>query len=115
MPARNIEQQKLRDLKREWSESVSLFIDDFLGFKKIFNGAQGKFHPERISLSKHNKSYIDKIAAALATDLIKIYQGGIAIVNAQSAPPPTPQEKSAAVKPNSKYIPIIDQNEPGIL
>src|ERR1035437_7798643 len=77
-------QQKLRNNKSIWNNSVSEFINDLIHCKKLMNGAPNKFHMEKGNIKDPIPADPATIIGSLANDFNEIAQTGNAIISEQA-------------------------------
>jgi hypothetical protein len=105
MPAKNSYQQQIRDAKHEWNHRVSAFIDDYIGFKKFFNGRVSKWHGETVQLNAPQRQKLDKMLGVLEQDWNLIFHQGTQIINSQRQY--AESRKTPAKTAASKYEKVI--------
>jgi hypothetical protein len=76
-------QQRLREFKRDWNKTVSVFIDDLINYKQLINGHPNKFFKERSSIKEPIPANPVTILNLLFRDFQNIVQRSNAIASAQ--------------------------------
>lgn len=100
-------QDFLREKKAHWNDFVSRFIDNFLEFKKLYNGRPSKFNSKRLGLSDGPNPLVKEIFGKLEASFDELAHEASNIIELQEKYSETRAKKKVKVAQESQFKDLI--------
>jgi hypothetical protein len=108
-PAKDPNQNKVREAKANWNTKISAYISDFIEFKKFFNGRASKFSESRLPLSINQDQItsFSAVAEKLRQDFSALMNEAKAIITLQNQYVEGRTKKVVSAEADKAYDQII--------